>query len=194
VRELADLLVHQEALPKIRELAYLVAAAQIDIVRVSKARYELVGNTLGDDGFETTWQRNNREMIMKHESELPPDSYQRVMTALVRKPKGEEKVALVFSELSEQLLRLERYERRARSRRRKAIRAFDLATRRKPRPVSPCGRPQASGRAEMAERTQIPLIKTMDRHGYLSGIRTAQVERGSSAAIPTSVNSECLRA
>jgi hypothetical protein len=131
VRELADLLAHQEAPPKIRELAYLVAAAQIDIVRVSKARYELLGNTLGDDGFETTWQRNKREMIIKHKSELPPDSYQRVMTELARKPKGEEKVALVFSELSEQLLRLERYERRARSRRRKAIRAFDLATRKR---------------------------------------------------------------
>ena len=131
VRDLAELFASKEAPLKIQELAYLVAAAQIDIVRVSRARHELVSKVLADEHFETAWQRTKREMIMKHKADLPAAAYDRVMTALSRKPKGEEKVALVFSELSEQLLRLDRYERRARARRRKAIRAFDLAARRK---------------------------------------------------------------
>jgi hypothetical protein len=43
-----------------------------------------------------------------------------------RKLHGDEKIALVLADMVNELLRLDRYERRARSRRRKAIRAFDL--------------------------------------------------------------------
>lgn len=126
VHALVSELVSAAAPPVLREYACHVAAAQIDIVRVSLARHDLVSTALADQDFETAWQRRKREMIMEHKSSLPPASYARVMSAL-RKPQGEEKIALVFLEFGKKLSRLDRYERRARSRRRKAMRLFDLA-------------------------------------------------------------------
>jgi hypothetical protein len=45
------------------------------------------------------------------------------------KPEGAEKFAYILSDLRLQLIAMDRYERRALSRRKFAIRAFDLATR-----------------------------------------------------------------
>lgn len=126
VRALAAELVAANASAVLRERAYEVAAAQIDIIRVGTARQGLLAKTLADETFEPAWRRKKREMIAANKTILPAETYARLMAVLSRKPQGEEKMALVLADLAKELLRLDRYERRARSRRRKAIRVFDM--------------------------------------------------------------------
>lgn len=121
---LACSLVSDNASPVLRELAYKFAAAQIDLVRVSLARHQIVTEMLTDEGFEPARQRKLREAVFANQRYLPQGSFERLMTALSGTPAGDEKTALVFCELTDKLIRLERYERRALSRRRHAMRAF----------------------------------------------------------------------
>lgn len=129
---LARLLVSDDAPQDLRELAYKFAAGQIDLVRVNLARHQIVANMLTDEGFEPAGQRTLREAVFANQRYLPQESFERLMTVLSRTPVGDEKTALVYCELNDKLMGLERYERRALSRRRRAMRAFDIAARRMP--------------------------------------------------------------
>ena len=61
---------------------------------------------------------------------LPPDVAQYSDHLLHWKPQGEEKFAYILSDLTPMLVAIDRYERRALSRRKFAIRDFDAARRR----------------------------------------------------------------
>ena len=61
------------------------------------------------------------------ETPLPPDVAQLSDFVLHWKPEGAEKFAFIISDLASKLSAMDRYERRALSRRKFAIRAFDAA-------------------------------------------------------------------
>jgi hypothetical protein len=77
----------------------------------------------------TLWKRGNLVLscLRRHGPNAPlPDD---VFEFLNSKPEGPDKFATILVDKSRQLLALDRYERRALSRRKFAIRAFDAACR-----------------------------------------------------------------
>jgi hypothetical protein len=98
------------------ELARRVAAAQIDLARVGRARHDLVARALAEANphsgaaIATTDGRSV--------AETPDD---------ISGPQGAECFAAILGDLSCKLAIIDRYERRARSRRKLAVRDFDEA-------------------------------------------------------------------
>lgn len=128
----AKSLVSDDAPAPLRELAYKLAAAHVDFIRARRARHDLIAEALADESFMPAQQRMVLNKVVEARFELPQASVRRLMAVLTRTPTGDFKMALVVSELETKLEGLDRYERRAFSRRWNAIRAFDRASRRLP--------------------------------------------------------------
>jgi hypothetical protein len=94
-----------------QDLARHVAEAQIDLRRVRYARHQLLSHALADPYYES---RADARMKM----------------AVTSTPEGPHRFATILSRDAKRLLAMDRYERRALSRRKFAIRAFDEARRR----------------------------------------------------------------
>ena len=115
-----------------QELARRVAEAQIDLRRVRYARHKLLSDALADPHYDS-WREKRKKMavlrslLRKNAPDLPVEN----LVALNSTPQGPHKFATILSQEAKQLLAMDRYERRALSRRKSAIRAFD-ETRRRP--------------------------------------------------------------
>ena len=108
-------------------IARRVAEAQIDLRRVRYARYQLLSRALADPYYEPRENTRNkvailRFLLQKNAPDLPIES---LVAFLKSTPQGPYKIATILSQEAKQLLAMDRYERRALSRRKSAIRALD---------------------------------------------------------------------
>jgi hypothetical protein len=117
-----------------QELARRIAEAQIDLRRVRHARHQILSQALTDPDYESEAMLGKKAALVLHclrrvgPSAPMPDE---AMEFLNSKPEGPYKFATILADKTRQLLALHRYERRALSRRKFALRAFDVAGRRK---------------------------------------------------------------
>src|SRR5262249_51664672 len=98
--------------PEVIGRARLIAEAQVDLMRVARARRDIISAAMADPNYRPVLSPMGR-VVMSGEAGDP----------------GADKLVAVLSHMSARLARLDRYERVALSRRKRAVRAFDAARR-----------------------------------------------------------------
>jgi len=132
IRRLAGELVGPSTDPEIEELAHRIAEAQIEVCRVRHARHQLLSWALGDLYHDSRPHMQGKGAVLRSllRSKMPDIALTDLVSFLNTTPEGPRKLAQILSQEVMQLMSMDRYERRALSRRRFAIRAFDEARRR----------------------------------------------------------------
>jgi hypothetical protein len=113
-----------------QELAGRVAEAQIDLRRVRSARHQFLCDTLSEEYYESyANMRMKGKLLRALLRPNPPDISMEALEFAIStsRPQGPDKLATILLEEAKGLLAMDRYERRALSRRKFAVRAFDEA-------------------------------------------------------------------
>ena len=120
VEKLTRKIIGTNADAEMQELARYLAETQIDLRRVRSARHQLLSQALSDPDYESEAMHRKKaalaiRILRRFDSRTPmPDN---VMEVLNSKPEGPYKFATILADKTRQLLALDRYERRALSRR-----------------------------------------------------------------------------
>lgn len=132
------------AIPEILELARRIAESQIELHRVRSARHQLLSSALCDPDYDSPAAKRKRAKLAVETAKLrarlalsPPLRLTPLIAQLLRglerslqsPPGGPQKFATILADMTGRLAAMDRYERRALSRRKFAIRAFDAARR-----------------------------------------------------------------
>jgi len=132
VEALARKIVGTDANSEKRELARRIAEAHIDLRRVRYARHQLLSQALSDPDYESEGTLRVKAVLVarcvRRFGQFGPMP-NKLAEFLHSKPEGPYKFAAILTDKTRQLIALDRYERRALSRRKFAIRAFDAACR-----------------------------------------------------------------
>lgn len=128
VEALAREIIGTDANPEMQELARRIAEAQIDLRRVRHARHQILSQALSDPDYESQATLHKKmalaiRCLRRHGTSKPMP--QNEMKFLESKPEGPYKFATILADKTRQLLALDRYERRAVSRRNRAIQSLD---------------------------------------------------------------------
>jgi hypothetical protein len=111
-------------------LARQIADAEIDLRRVRDARHQLLNRALRDPGYESEARVREKQALvcrcLRVDGPVTPMP-DHVVEFLDSKPEGPVKLAMILSDKARQLRAMDRYERRALSRRKSAIRAYDIS-------------------------------------------------------------------
>jgi hypothetical protein len=132
VEALAREIAGPDANAEMQELARSVAEAQIDLRRVRDARHHLLSEALSDCYYDSRAKVREKmavlgQLLAGKIPEVPIAALVNYVTTTTGGP--EEKLALILSQELQRLSTMDRYEQRALSRRKFAVRAFDLAKR-----------------------------------------------------------------
>ena len=125
--ELAREIAGTDANAEIRQLACRIAEAHIDLRRVRHARNQFLTDRLNDEYYESRANRRTKLAVifkLPAQPDIPMPALSKYLTST---PQGPEKLATILSQEAKQLMAMDRYEKRALSRRKFAIREFDTA-------------------------------------------------------------------
>jgi hypothetical protein len=108
------------------QLACDVAEAETELNRVRRARHNLLVRNIADPKWELKFMTKEREREIRREIKLRgPFPRHLLYLRDYTQPEGAQKIGVILLGLEKQLKIMDRYERRARSRRKFAIRTFD---------------------------------------------------------------------
>jgi hypothetical protein len=119
------------AAAELGEASRRVAEAQLDLVRVRRARHDLIAAALADPDYASPRIAGEQARLLAIATEIArrpgpsPPLLDHIIALLREKPQGPGKLALILADLAPRLAAMDRYERRARSRRKLAMRAYD---------------------------------------------------------------------
>ena len=119
--------------PDLLSFARPIAEAQLDLVRIRRVRHDLLSKALSDPAYEFLASTKRKiklaaALARTHGATSPVPSW--ALKMIFEKPSGPEKFGVILSDMARKLAAIDRYERRAISRRNSAIRIFDSARRR----------------------------------------------------------------
>jgi hypothetical protein len=116
----------------IQDLARRAAEAHIDLRRIRHARHRLLSHALSDPYYDSRANTRGKMALLGAllGKNLPDVPMEVVVKFVTSTPQGPQKFAVILAQEAKHLLAMDRYERRALSRRKFAIQAFDEARRR----------------------------------------------------------------
>jgi hypothetical protein len=127
VEVLAREIAGADANTEIQDSARLIAEAEIDLRRVREARHQLVTEALRNPYYDSRANMCAKIRLLSRllRPNVPEVSLAALTNNLTLTPQGDDKLAVILSQEVKRLQAFDRYERRALSRRKLAIQAFD---------------------------------------------------------------------